>query len=159
MTLEFRFWRKVKKGDGCWEWQGCQRSRRGKGYGSGGTYGIVVIRKRAVSAHRVAWELTHGPIPDGLCVCHRCDNPTCVRPDHLFLGTQADNTADKMAKGRHRVPCGQDHANHKLSEEDVRAIRAEPERHGVGAELARKYGVKQPTIWNIRARKSWTWLE
>lgn len=93
VPLDVRFWAKVAKGDGCWEWTA---SRNSLGYGN-----IRVERKRFV-AHRVAWALTYGPIPDGLFVCHHCDNPPCCRPDHLFLGTHADNMADMVAKGRCR---------------------------------------------------------
>lgn len=86
------FWGRALIGDGCWEWQGSRM---------GGAYGRVHVQRRGRYAHRVAWELTNGPIPDGLVVCHHCDNPPCVRPDHLFLGTVQDNTDDKMRKGRH----------------------------------------------------------
>jgi hypothetical protein len=87
-----RFWAKVRKGDGCWEWQGATRH----GYGT-----VWVAEAGGMRlAHRIAWELTNGPIPDGLLACHHCDNRVCVRPDHLFLGTYADNAQDMSRKGR-----------------------------------------------------------
>ncbi|NUQ92859.1 MAG: HNH endonuclease [Gemmatimonadaceae bacterium] len=89
-----RFWQKVEKTETCWLWTGARYSAT--------RYGQVILPGRVVrGAHRVAWELTHGPIPDGLFVCHRCDNKQCVRPDHLFLGTPKDNTHDMIAKGLH----------------------------------------------------------
>ena len=85
-----RFWPKVRKTSECWVWTGKRRSG----------YGRFLIKGRAVSAHRVAWELAYGPIPHGKEVCHRCDNPPCVRPDHLFLGDRRANMADAGSKGR-----------------------------------------------------------
>jgi hypothetical protein len=86
-----RFWAKVEKTDSCWPW----RAGVNKEYGEF-NFGNNWMRQ----AHRVAWELTHGPIPDGLCVLHKCDVPLCVNPDHLFLGTKLDNVRDMIAKGR-----------------------------------------------------------
>ena len=88
------FWTSVHFGPSCWEWMA---SRQAFGHGTKWIGGSVRL------AHRIAWESENGSIPDGLCVCHRCDNPRCVRPDHLFLGTRADNTADMDRKGR-RIP-------------------------------------------------------
>lgn len=88
-----RFWSKVEKTDSCWLWTGMRWTN---GYGRFPNGGGQEMR-----AHRFAWELTYGPIPLGLFACHRCDVKLCVRPEHLFLGTHADNMADMMAKGRH----------------------------------------------------------
>ncbi len=91
-----RFWSKVKRADSCWEWQ-AGRDRDG--------YGVFQIRQRlAQRAHRVAYELHFGPIQDGMLVCHTCDNPSCVNPAHLFLGTHLDNVRDMAAKGRRGRP-------------------------------------------------------
>lgn len=92
--LADRFWPKVQKGEGCWEWIG---SRNAAGYGK-----MTVGGRGAghVRAHRVSWELANGPVPEGLWVLHTCDNPPCVRPDHLWLGTRLDNMRDCASKGR-----------------------------------------------------------
>ena len=102
-SIEERFWSKVIKpgeenaDDGCWEWAGC-RPRRSCGVASYGRFSTAT--SKSVLAHRFSWELHNGPIPDGMVVCHRCDNTGCVRPEHLFVGTQADNLRDCQSKGR-----------------------------------------------------------
>lgn len=90
-ATEARFWSKVSKSEGCWEWTAALRSG----------YGVFYADGRLHRAHRVSWEIANGPIAEGLLVCHRCDNRRCVRPDHLFLGTSTDNNRDMTEKGRH----------------------------------------------------------
>lgn len=114
-SLPVRFWRSVDKSEGCWTWRGASA---GRGYGS------LHHDKQSLRAHRVSWELTHGPISGGLWVLHKCDNPACVRPDHLFLGTAKDNAVDRERKGRgHRKNIWPHQPIGKLNEPIVWAIR------------------------------------
>jgi hypothetical protein len=111
-------------------------------------------------AHRVAWELTHGPIPDGMLVCHRCDNPPCVNPPHLFLGTDALNAADKGAKGRARTTPqrGEDSPAAKVTTEAVLQIRARYAAGGISQrELGEEYGIGQTHVGRIvrGTRRCW----
>jgi hypothetical protein len=123
---------------GCLLWQG----RLTKGYG----------RVQGVAAHRAAYMAANGPIPAGMFVCHRCDVRNCVNPDHLFLGTAADNNADMIAKGRNVVSRGERVGTSKLTPEAVLAIR----ESRVGTmKLATQYGVDPGTISNIRNHKQW----
>lgn len=96
LSPEERFWAKVEKTDGCWIWSGATNKSGPFGYGQ------FRIPGNRVPAHRVAWEMIHGPVPEGLWVLHDCDMPKCVNPSHLFLGTAKDNAADMIAKGRNR---------------------------------------------------------
>ncbi|MBA2706616.1 MAG: HNH endonuclease [Gemmatimonadaceae bacterium] len=153
-SLSQRFWQKVNKTSDCWEWTG-HRQPAGHGLiGRGGRGNGMAL------AHRVSWEFHYGEIPEGLKVCHHCDNGWCVRPDHLFLGTQADNLADMRAKGRAFIPPpGQDHPAARLLDEDVYAIRAaDLSERGSQRRLAEKYGVSSTHIRWIRQRRQWTHL-
>lgn len=131
-------------GDACWTWKGYKRH---KGYGE--MYFDVDGRRIKMLAHRVVYEEFVGDT-GGLCLCHKCDNPSCVRPDHLFLGTKADNTADRNAKGRQAR--GETNGSAKLTEDDIRHIRS---TSASARELAEKYGVWTRTIHVIRAGKTW----
>jgi hypothetical protein len=95
-SVEQRFWEKVRKSEGCWEWIAAKHDAFG--------YGVLSVGRKPRLAHRLSWEFAHGsPPPKGFQVCHRCDNPPCVRPDHLFLGTARDNSQDMITKGRARM--------------------------------------------------------
>lgn len=137
-----RFWPKVDKSDelgGCWIWRGDRDSRN---YGR-----IRDFRKgheRSIGAHRVAYQLTHGQIPDRLVVCHRCDNPPCVNPAHLFLGTMKDNQSDMARKGRSAR--GERQGGAKLSEQDIPRIRELYAAGSTQREVAQAFGVSQGTI-------------
>ena len=143
-----RFWSKVGIGlsDACWIWIA---GRQPGGYGRFGLDG------RAVFANRVAWVLTHGPIPDGLDVLHRCDNPPCCNPSHLFLGTHTDNMRDMIRKGRHVALRGEAHWAARITAGDALAIRASNKPH---ATLAARYGISKHTVHTIRSNRSWTHL-
>ncbi len=133
---------------GCWLWTA---SRDPKGYG------WFRAGSRSRHAHRISWELRRGSIPNKLHVLHACDNPPCVNPDHLFLGTNAENMADKMRKGRWRggPPSGEANANAVLTEEAVRAIRVAARCGTSQRALARYFGVRQSTVWNVVHQKTW----
>lgn len=131
---------------GCFLWM-CAQHRQG--------YGSLAIKGKSLLAHRVSWELHRGQIPEGIKVLHRCDNPCCVNPDHLFLGTQSDNVADCGRKGRSNKR-GSINGNAKLTEEDVREIRSAPRSKFVCVELAAKFGVAQSSISDIRRGRNWS---
>lgn len=135
---------------GCWEWE-ASRNTHGYGQISAGRQDAAG-RNVPLLAPRVSWELHRGAIPDGLLVCHRCDNPPCVNPDHLFLGTKADNNADMAAKCR--TLNGERRPQSKLTDSQVVEIRSRFAAGGITqAALAAEYGVSQSNISLILARK------
>ncbi len=140
-----RFYEKVmaEPNSGCWLWTGCVKNTG---------YGRIQVGRRCVLAHRVSYELHRDPIPPGMHVLHRCDQPGCVNPNHLFLGTHLDNMADREAKGRNNPVRGEAQGTAKLTEADVRKIRA---ASGKQRDIAKEFGITQANVWSIRARKTW----
>ena len=157
-----RFWDKVSKGapDECWEWVGA-RDPNGYGFLYGGKlYG----NKRWVKAHRLSWEIHNTPAPEGKHVLHTCDNPPCVNPAHLYVGSQKENNHDRAVRkrGRENRPenHGELHANAKLTEADVRAIIVELQRRPRRSQssIAEQFGIKQPQVSRIIRHEAWPHL-
>lgn len=150
-SLSERFWARVDRTsapDGCWPWTGPP------GYHGYGDVGRGRRSEGHAHAHRIAYELTHGPIPDKLYVCHRCDNRICCNPAHLFLGTHEDNQRDKVSKGR--MTRGENQWRSELTDEKVRQIRARYASSGESqAELAAAFGVCRGTIEHVVQGLTW----
>lgn len=159
-----RFWRKVRKTESCWLWIG---SKRNKGYGAfvWSTSAGDIIQGRA---HRFAWEMAFGPVPSGLCVLHTCDNPSCVRPEHLWIGTKSDNNRDMLTKGRRvlggsktgiaycKYEKGEQHHNARITPEIVKSIRETHARGGISlGTISRQHGMSVSHIFRIVNRKAW----
>jgi len=133
---------------GCWDWQ---RS----GYANG--YGQISIDKKKWSAHRASYTAFIGDIPDGMLVCHKCDNRKCVNPDHFFLGNQKENIADMIAKGRQRTGkrIGTEHKNAIFTDEDIAAIFSRILKGERTCDIARDYNTSPATIFHIKKGNSW----
>ena len=154
MPLKCRLYSKVaiNEHSGCWEWTGSTRNGYGRIIVGSRTDGT----RRNESAHRVSYALNYGEIPEGYEICHKCDNPLCINPEHLFLGTRADNIADRERKGRNVIFTGEEQARAKLTKKDVKNARWERAMKGTTyQELADKYGVSKKTM--INAIKGVTW--
>ncbi len=145
-TLEERFWEKVNKTEGCWLWTACV---------SGSGYGQIRLEGKMRQASGVSWMLEHGSMPD-LYVCHHCDNPLCVRPDHLFLGTQKDNAQDMIMKGRKASQSGRLNSQSMLDEADVVTIRWKLSIGMTRLQIASEYGIAVSTVTGINTRRQWS---
>ena len=160
MTAVVRTWdrrmelimHKVRKDSstGCWEWLGA-KNRQG--------YGTVRLGGKQPGMHRFFYMYYRGAIPDNLCVCHHCDNPSCVNPDHLFLGTQRENVQDMTRKGRRRDHFGNESKRAKLSPQKVRHIR---QLYTTGKYtlrgLGKMFGVRNKAIWMVLHQVTWGWV-
>jgi len=138
--LSMRLWCHTRIGSGCWEWQGIKTCG----------YGRISWRGKLWRVHRLVYVLAYGPIAHGLFVCHRCDNPSCVRPGHLFLGTPAQNSADMRAKGRSSALWGDRRPNAKISNQQVREIRELLNRGVKNRDVAEMYHVSRTLISEIK---------
>ena len=152
-SLSDRFWEKVNKTDTCWLWTAADDGGRG--------YGLIRVNMQLPmqKAHRVAWELCVGAIPDGLCVLHKCDVVKCVNPSHLFLGTYKDNAVDCIKKGRFSfAQTGEDHPKailNTIQVAEIKALLLAGGKHGFRTALAKKYGVSRAAISHIEAGRTW----
>lgn len=153
-TAEQRFWQKVNKNGptmphmttNCWEWVGANNKHK---------YGSFFYDNKIQRAHRVSYQLYYGNIPDGIFICHHCDNKKCVRPDHLFAGTRQDNTDDMMKKGRHIAQHGMKHNKAKLTDSDIIEIRNLHKQGSDCRDIAKQKGVAFSTIYRIVGHKLW----
>lgn len=160
-----RFWKFVSKTDGCWNWTGGlvmwkETVKVGMGYG---VFNLGPPDYKRILAHRYVWQIRYGPIPHGMLVLHKCDNPRCVKITHLFLGTAADNAQDMVNKRRHHshshsnyMPRGKDHHFYRVGPKLTRAIAKKIRASTLSQkELARKYNVDQSLISMVKSGKVW----
>lgn len=146
---EKRFWEKVKilSKNACWEWQAGKFH-----YG----HGQFSLKRKNFKAHRISYILTKGSIPNGKCVLHKCDNPPCCNPSHLYVGTQKDNAQDRKKRGRQNSQKGSKHSQCIFDEKIVLKIRKSfSGKRGEYGSIAKKYGVDRKTIFNLITKRSW----
>lgn len=136
----------LEPNSGCWLWSGGLNE---KGYGR-----LKFANGRSVYAHRFSFELKYGPIPESLCACHKCDTPSCVNPEHIFVGTRGDNNSDSKSKGRSAI--GDKNGCVKLKEKDVKHIRFLMQLGLTQRDVASAYEVSQATIQHVSNHKSWS---
>lgn len=149
-----RFWENVKKGSDCWQWQGAMM---GRGWRERKSYGIIAEgapSEKNIPAHRLSWILHYGPIPHGMMILHKCDNRSCVRPDHLFVGTAKDNTQDMLRKGRDGIR-GSKCSWAKLLEYQIILIRRFAKEGASYSFIAEKLGIHETHVRSIIKRKFW----
>jgi hypothetical protein len=145
-----RFWQKVEKTETCWNWIA------GKHPSGHGQISVGGRKGRPQFAHRLSYEWEKGPVPDGLCVCHKCDNPSCVRPDHLFVGTRKDNLDDMRRKNRQaRGQVLASQGNARLTESQVLEIRKKFKEGYGRSPLSREYKCTWQNIDRIVKRITW----
>ena len=147
MTQEQRFWDKVNVGGSkdCWVWTGCKRP---------GGYGQIRYDRRIQKSHRVSWKINCGDIPEGLCVLHKCDNPSCVNPNHLWLGTYQDNSTDMVNKERQSK--GENLPQSKITQVYADCIRtAYANGDATYRQLAKEFNISRSTIWYIVTNQTW----
>lgn len=133
----------IDTASGCWNWLGAKCV-------SG--YGRIKFNDKKYRAHRLMAEIKIGPVPTDAVVCHRCDNPSCINPEHLFIGTQKENVNDRDAKGRRNQARGERHGASKLTSEQVTAIRLDTRRLPV---IAKDYGITRAHVRNLKAGRAW----
>lgn len=145
-STEEDFWRMCEKGGECWNWK---KATNNDGYG------ILTFHGKAWKAHRLAYHFSNSGIPDGMVICHTCDNPKCVNPDHLYAGTQQQNVKDRVKRRRSGNLKGVNNGKAKLSESDVLKIRSACDSGDRYSDVATKFGISDSHAGLIHKRRAW----